>query len=133
MPNKSLARLQKEIEKNKETIKETHYYELNQTMNLALQVKGLEIFIFSIASTGHSFSNLDHVKKRTILLPFDLNFGMKNYLAWTNKNLFYHKGKNKVEVQKTVFLISYKDINEIQNIANSQLEALYKVFNKSLF
>lgn len=97
-------------------------------MDLNLQVKGLEIFIFSTWISSDSLSNFENVKKRSLLLPFDLEFSIKNYLAWTSKNMFYHKGMNKVDVQKTVFLISYKDISEIQNIVNKQLEGLYKVF-----
>lgn len=131
-PSKSLSRIQKEIEQNKDKLKETHYYELNQVMNLRLRVKGLEIFIFSTAIAGNSLSNFENVKKRSLLLPFDLEFSIKNYLAWTSKNMFYHKGMNKVEVQKTVFLISYKDISEIQKIVNNQLEGLAKVYNFSL-
>ena len=102
-------------------------------MDLSLKVKGLEIFIFSTLIAGNSLTNFENVKKRSLLLPFDLEFSIKNYLAWTSKNMFYHKGMNKVEVQKTVFLISYKDINEIQNIVNNQLEGLKKVFLKILF
>lgn len=97
-------------------------YELNRVFHLDLKLEGIELFI---CHYDEIFSNFQQVRKRNILLPFDMQFIMSTYLAWTTNQLFFSKTKNKVTMsKKSVFRISYQDIANIQKISTYQLSTL---------